>query len=85
MCQLGNDLRTKERNHEEKKVICKRVEEVFEMKLSGEHGTNGRPRVRLPMPPPSPDYELIDLHDPGDEILVQGEIARYKACINPGF
>lgn len=28
---------------------------------------------------------MIDLLDPRDEVLIQGEIARYKACINPGF
>lgn len=47
-------------------------------------GTNGRPRVKeeekaLPM------YENINLNDPNDEVLFQGELMKYKAGYNPTF
>jgi len=70
MCQLGAELRAKERPTEHRLVACKQVEEVYELSLEGERGTNGRPRVKPPQPYRSPDYELVDLLDPRDEVLI---------------
>jgi len=62
----------------------RRSDVVTETTHRGEQGMNGRPRVKEEVILP-PQYETLDLFDPNEEIRFQGEIAKYKACINPGF
>ena len=47
-------------------------------------GVNGRPRVKEEEKLP-PQYESIDLTDPHDEVLFQGELLKYKAGYTPTF
>lgn len=54
-----------------------RVEEHEDLMLEGEYGTGGRVLVKIP---PNP-YLEVDLIDPSDPILFQGELQKYK----PGF
>ncbi len=54
-----------------------RVEEHTSLAYEGEYGTGGRPLIRIP---PNP-YLEVDLIDPTDQILFQGELQKYK----PGF
>lgn len=70
--------------NQRKRTFTKKVEEEVEVLIPGDHGTNGRPRIKE-IPKPLPTYDQIDLQDPNDEILFQGEVAKYKACINPNF
>lgn len=51
----------------------KNVVEDYAVDLDGEVGTGGRPRVKEEVKLP-PQYETIDLHDPNDPILFQGEL-----------
>ena len=53
----------------------KAVEEEYSISLGGEKGTGGRP-LKIGNP-----YLDIDLIDPTDPILYEGEIQKYK----PGF
>jgi len=46
----------------------KAVSEDIEISLEGDFGTDGRPRVREEIKLP-PNYEIIDLNDPNDEVL----------------
>lgn len=55
----------------------KEVKENSSMSFGGEMGTGGRPLKRKPDNP----YLEIDLIDPTDPILFEGEIQKYK----PGF
>jgi len=59
------------------KLGMTRVEEHVDLMIDGEYGTGGRPLVKIP---PNP-YLEIDLIDPTDPILFQGELQKYK----PGF
>lgn len=70
--------------NQRKRTFTKKIEEEVEVIIPGDHGTNGRPRIKE-IPKPLPTYDQIDLQDPNDEILFQGEVAKYKACINPNF
>jgi hypothetical protein len=45
-------------------------------------GNDGRPRWREEVKLP-PQYEAIDLMDPNEEVLFQGELLKYKASYNP--
>ncbi len=47
-----------------------RVEEHEGLMLDGEYGTGGRPLIKIP---PNP-YLEVDLIDPSDPILFQGEL-----------
>lgn len=58
-------------------LLQKKVEEVVIFELGGENGTGGRP---LKIKPDNP-YLEIDLIDPLDPILFEGEVQKYK----PGF
>ncbi|TNV84294.1 hypothetical protein FGO68_gene3654 [Halteria grandinella] len=78
--QKRNRLPKKQPIIEQKQVISYTITH-----LNADYGTNGRPRVRDPALPPPPMYELVDLFNPHEEILFQGELAKYKACIKPGF
>ena len=60
------------------------IKEDFEMQLDGDFGSNGRPRFREEIKLP-PQYESIDLNDPNDEVLFQGELVKYKAGLNPSY
>jgi hypothetical protein len=40
----------------------------YSVDLDGDYGQNGRPRIREEVKIP-PQYELIDLCDPNDEVL----------------
>jgi len=62
----------------------RRTDTITETMHNGEDGRNGRPRVKDEVIMP-PQYEQIELFDSNEEIRFQGEIAKYKACINPGF
>lgn len=58
------------------KPITEVKEEIF-IKYEGEYGQGGRPLKRKPLNP----YLEIDLIDPSDPILFEGEVQKYK----PGF
>ncbi len=62
-------------------ALCetKAVVEDYDIDIDGEEGTGGRPRFREEVKLP-PDYN-IDLNDPDDEILFQGELVKFK----PGY
>jgi hypothetical protein len=62
----------------------KEIVEEYEISLDTDLGTNGRPRVKEEIKLP-PQYENIDLNDPNDEVLFQGELVKYKAAINPSY
>ena len=62
----------------------RRLDAITETTHLVEEGKNGRPRVKEEVIVP-PQYDQIDLFDSTEEILFQGEIAKYKACINPAF
>ena len=64
--------------------FTKNVVEDIAIEMEGEVGTGGRPRVKEEIKLP-PNYEEIDLNDPNDEILFQGELFKYKAGYNPQF
>ena len=53
------------------------VSEDLEFRLSGDIGTGGKPLKKKPENP----YLEIDLIDPKDPILFEGEVQKYK----PGF
>jgi hypothetical protein len=55
----------------------KSIEERADLVFTGENGTGGRPLKRKPDNP----YLEIDLIDPSDPILFEGEVQKYK----PGF
>lgn len=55
----------------------KPIEERTDLVFTGENGTGGRPLKRKPDNP----YLEIDLIDPSDPILFEGEVQKYK----PGF
>jgi len=61
------------RRYGEEKIT--KVEEFNNCELDGEQGTGGRP-LKVPNP-----YLQVDLTDPDDPILFQGELQKYK----PGF
>jgi len=52
--------------------------------LDDDLGTGGRPRFKEEVKLP-PQYEAIDLNDPNDEVLFQGELVKYKAGLNPSY
>lgn len=58
-------------------LSTKKVIQNAELRLGGEQGTGGRPLKKKPDNP----YLEIDLIDPLDPILFEGEIQKYK----PGF
>lgn len=62
------------------KSETKKVEEEHEIDLEGDFGTDGRPRVKEEEKLP-PNYAMIDLYDPNEEILFEAELAKYK----PGY
>lgn len=62
----------------------KNIVEDYDIDLEGDTGTDGRPRVREEVKLP-PQYESIDLNDPNDEVLFQGELVKFKAGYNPAF
>ncbi|CDW84418.1 UNKNOWN [Stylonychia lemnae] len=58
-------------------LTCTVVQEDAELNLQGEYGTGGRPFIhKVPNP-----YLEVDLIDPSDPILFQGELQKFK----PGF
>ena len=65
-------------------ATVRRSHAITETLHNGEDGRNGRPRVKEEVIMP-PQYDQIDLFDSNEEIRFQGEIAKYKACINPAF
>lgn len=66
------------------KCSTKKVREDISLDLDGEHGTGGRPRVKEEVKIP-PNYEQVNLIDPDEPILFQGELVKYKADYNPTF
>ena len=56
---------------------CTPILDHVAFKLEGEYGTGGRPLIRKVANP----YLEVDLVDPDDQILFQGELQKYK----PGF
>lgn len=62
----------------------KAITEEIDIELDGDFGTGGRPRihdiVKLP-----PQYDAVDLNDPEEEVLFQGELGKYKTGLNPAF
>ncbi|CDW91526.1 UNKNOWN [Stylonychia lemnae] len=64
--------RNKDQLLEEKKIV-----DYVDVKLFGEYGTGGKP---LKIKPTNP-YLEIDLIDPNDPVLYEGEVQKYK----PGF
>ncbi len=67
-------------------VLCstKNIQEDYEISLDNDEGTNRRPRFKEEIKLP-PQYESIDLIDPNDEVLFQGELFKYKAGVNPSY
>lgn len=65
-------------------MTTKKVQEDYQIELDVDVGTNGRPRFREEVKLP-PQYDSIDLNDPEDEVLFQGEIVKYKAALNSTF
>ena len=65
-------------------VSVRRLDGVTETTHRGEEGRGGRPRIKEEVILP-PQYEEIDLFDSSEEILFQGEVAKYKACTQPAF
>lgn len=63
---------------------AKSIVEDFDINLDGDYGKDGRSRIRVEEKLP-PQYESIDLCDPNDEVLFQGELMKYKAGYNPTF
>lgn len=63
---------------------AKSVVEDFDLNLDGDMGTDGRPRIREEIKLP-PNYENIDLFDPKNQVLFQGDLMKYKAGYNPTF
>ncbi len=55
----------------------KEVREDIQLYLGGENGTGGRPLKKKSENP----YLEIDLIDPSDPVLFEGEVQKYK----PGF
>jgi hypothetical protein len=88
MCGVSRELMSrgedKSQKREERPREVLKVIEVRSMRIPGEVGTEGRPRVREVIKQ-VPQYELIDLYDPSEDIQFQGEIAKYKGCIKPSF
>jgi len=66
------------------KETTKRVVEDQVVDLAGEQGVGGRPRVKEEVKP-LPMYETIDLVDPEDPVLFQGDLFKYKAGYNSTF
>lgn len=67
-----------------KATTTKPVVEDIDIHLDGDEGTGGRPRVREEIKLP-PNYSEIDLNDPNDPVLFQGELCKFKAGYNPTF
>ena len=65
-------------------MSTKNIVEDYDISLDGDLGTNGRSRIREEVKLP-PQYEAIDLNDPNDEVLFQGELVKYKAGLNPSY
>ena len=65
-------------------MTTKKVVEDFDVTLDADLGTGGRPRFREEIKLP-PQYDAIDLNDPNDEVLFQGEMGKYKAAVNPTY
>lgn len=59
------------------KSKVKEVTEEYDIDDEGETGTGGKPRVREEIKIP-PKYDEIDLNDPDDEVLFQGELLKHK-------
>ncbi len=74
---------TKRYNNLQALCETKPVVEDYDIELDGEDGTGGRPRFREEVKLP-PDYN-IDLNDPDDEILFQGELVKFKPGYNAIF
>lgn len=68
------------------KGLCnmKQIKEDYDIDLDIDIGSNGRPRFKEEIKMPT-QYELIDLNDPNDEVLFQGEMVKYKAGLNPSY
>lgn len=71
----GNDEAVKAARRKTK-VDPTQVKIVLDVLVPGENGTGGKPLVRRDNP-----YLEIDLIDPTDPILFEGEVQKYK----PGF
>ncbi len=61
-----------------------KVQEDISLLIEGDQGIGGRPRVKEEIKVP-PKYENIDLMNPDEDILFQGELSKYKACVNSTF
>ncbi len=78
----GNNFRPP--NKAKALMSTKNIVEDYEISLDNDNGTDGRPRFKEEIKLP-PKYEEIDLIDPNDEVLFQGELVKYKAGLNPSY
>jgi hypothetical protein len=87
MCKISSKLGKKNRRNPkviEREPVMKKLTKETIIRLEGDYGTGVGPR-RIEEVIPSPMYETVDLFNTNEEILFQGELAKFKACINPGF
>ncbi len=75
---------TRGQGNPDTKCSTKAVVEDYAMDLDGEDGEGGRPRVK-PDDRVPPVYAEIDMFDPNDEVLFQGELMKYKAGYTPSY
>ena len=73
----GVNVQRELREKREALYEMKPVQEELLFRLSGENGTGGKPLKKKPENP----YLEIDLIDPNDPVLFEGEVQKYK----PGF
>lgn len=82
----GFNSSTPFRPSDKPKGLCntKQIKEDYDIDLDIDVGSNGRPRFKEEIKMP-PQYESIDLNDPNDAVLFQGEMVKYKAGLNPSY